>query len=228
MTDAAPLRLAVFDLDGTLVDSRVSIHASCSEAFAAIGRPEPTYDEVRQIVGLSLMEGLAILAPDLSDAEVKGLTEHYKSAFNSRMARPRGKDPLYQGADTILDLLKAGGWRISMATGKSRRGVAHALGAYNWAEVFDSTHCADDGPGKPHPAMLLDALNASGARPDQAVMIGDTAHDILMAKAAGVMSVAVTWGFHTHEELIAAEADVICHSFAELHGVLAAFGPPKP
>ena len=219
------LRLAVFDLDGTLVDSRVSIHASCAAAFAAIGRPAPSYDQVRQIVGLSLREGLALLAPDLTQADVQGLTEHYKQAFNARLAEPPGSDPLYPGATALLDALKADGWKISMATGKSRRGVNHALSVYDWTPVFDSTHCADDGPGKPHPAMLLDALRASQARPAQSVMIGDTAHDILMAKAAGVASIAVTWGFHTHDELLAAQADIICHSFKELHQALARFAP---
>jgi phosphoglycolate phosphatase len=219
------LRLAVFDVDGTLVDSRSSIQSSAEAAFTAIGRPPPTYEALRQTIGLSLAEGLGQLAPDMSPAEVEGLTDFYKTYFNALHANdPNFKDPLYDGAAALLDDLKSGGWKIAMATGQSRRGVERALMVHNWADIFDTTHCATDGPGKPHPSMLLEAMKAVGAEPRQTLMIGDTAHDIRMAKAANVLAVAVTWGFHTHEELIACEADLICHNFDELRAVLDVFG----
>ena len=219
------MKLAVFDVDGTLVDSRTSIHSSSDAAFLHLGRTPPPYDEVRQIVGLSLFEGLARLAPDMSADEIASLVAFYKVHFGTLHQDPYWKDPLYDGAADLLDHLKAGSWKIAMATGQSRRGVERALKVHAWADIFDSTHCADDGPGKPHPSMLLEAMRSLGASPAETLMIGDTAHDIQMAKAAGVMAIAVTWGFHTHEEIQSAGADVICHTFPELQAVLDAFSP---
>ncbi len=219
------MRLAVFDVDGTLVDSRQSIHSSSDAAFRHLGRTPPPYDEVRQIVGLSLFEGLARLAPDMTQDEVRALTEFYKVHFSVLHQDPNHKDPLYGGAADLLDYLKARDWKIAMATGQSRRGVERSLRVHAWADIFDTTHCADDGPGKPHPSMLLEAMRTIGASPTESLMIGDTAHDILMAKAAGVTAVAVTWGFHTRQEIADAGADVICDSFAELQAVLDAFNP---
>ena len=137
--------------------------------------------------------------------------------------KPGFVEPLYDGAAELLDRLKAEGWRIAMATGKSRRGVDMIMAMHGWADLFDTTHCADDGPGKPHPAMLLGAMEALGAEPACTVMIGDTAHDIRMAKAAGVSSVGVTWGFHTREEIEAAQADWVADTFAELSAELDRF-----
>ena len=124
----------------------------------------------------------------------------------------------------LLDRLKRGGWRIAMATGKSRRGVDTILAMHAWADLFDSTHCADDGPGKPHPAMLLEAMRALDAEPACTVMVGDTSHDIGMARAAGVRAVGVTWGFHTRAEIKASGADAVLDSFEELAAELDRFG----
>ena len=110
-----------------------------------------------------------------------------------------------------------------MATGKSRRGVDMIVAMHAWADLFDSTHCADDGPGKPHPAMLLEAMRALDADPACTVMVGDTSHDIGMAKAAGVRAVGVTWGFHTRAEIEASGADVVLDTFAALAVELARF-----
>lgn len=219
------MKLVVFDVDGTLVDSRTSIHSSSDAAFRHLGRTPPPYDEVRQIVGLSLFEGLARLAPDLSSAEVQALVDFYKVHFGRLHADPDWKDPLYAGAADLLDHVKATGWKIAMATGQSRRGVERALRVHDWADLFDTTHCADDGPGKPHPSMLLEAMRTIGASAGQTLMIGDTAHDILMARAAGVTAVAVTWGFHTRAEIVEAGANVICETFDELRAVLGGFQP---
>ena len=210
------MKLAVFDVDGTLVDSRAILKEASDAAFTALGLTPPPYDELRQIVGLNLREGLAILAPGHSQEVVDSLVAYYKSSFGDLHRRPGFIEPLYDGAADLLDRLKREGWRIAMATGKSRRGVDMITAMHGWADLFDTTHCADDGPGKPHPAMLLGAMEALGAEPACTVMIGDTAHDIRMAKAAGVCSVGVTWGFHTREEIEAAEADWIAETFAEL------------
>jgi phosphoglycolate phosphatase len=209
-------KLAVFDVDGTLVDSRAILMHTAHTAFTELGLAAPTYDEVRQIVGLSLYEGLAQLAPDMTTDQVEAVVALYRSIFSELRRRPDFVEPLYPGAAGLLERLKGQGWRIAMATGKSRRGVNNIVEMHRWADLFDSTHCADDGPGKPHPAMLIEAMRALNATREETVMIGDTTHDIRMAQAAGVRVVGVSWGFHTREELEASGPDCIADTFAEL------------
>ena len=220
--------LAVFDVDGTLVDSRATIYEAAQSAFRDLGLPEPAYDEVRQIVGLTLREALGLIAPDLPAPDLDHLVHRFQAAFQRFHAVPGFIEPLYDGAAELLDALKSDGWKIAMATGKPRRGVENVIRMHGWADLFDSTHCSDDGPGKPHPAMLQAAMAALGAPPEGTVMIGDTAHDIAMARAAGARAQGVAWGFHTTDEIAAAGADHVADSFAELSDALQAFAGPAP
>ena len=217
------LKLAVWDVDGTLVDSRVLIFEAAKAMFAYMGLPEPPYEEVRQIVGLSLAVGLRQLLPMMSADAIDRAVAGYKDAFQELHGQSGFQDPLYVGAAECLDRLRREGWLIAMATGKSRRGVDTVLRKHGWGDLFDSTHCADDGPGKPHPAMLFEAMKALGCRPDQTIMIGDTAHDMRMAKAAGVYAQGVSWGFHTAEEVMAGGADHVAHDFDGLNQQLSWF-----
>ncbi len=217
-------KLAIFDVDGTLVDSRAVLKTASDAAFTAIGVEPPPYEELRKIIGLSLKEGLAQLAPYLSPAQIDALTDHYKQSFGALHQQPDFIEPLYDGAADLLDRLKAEGWLIAMATGKSRRGVETIMKMHGWVDLFDTTHCADDGPGKPHPAMLHAALEALDCRPEETVMIGDTSFDMLMAKAAGLHAIGVTWGFHTREEIEVGGADLMVETFAELNAELDRFG----
>lgn len=221
------VRLAVFDIDGTLVDSREIIHRAACEASADLGLPEPSYERVRRMVGLSLREALATLEPDLRDADLDHFVGRYQAAFLQMHEQPGFSEPLYDGAEALLHRLRRDGWTLSMATGKSRRGVGRWLKRDGWGELFASTHCADDGPGKPDPAMLTAAMQASGAHPGQTVMIGDTSHDMLMALNAGVRAQGVAWGFQTTEEVRASGAHHVAETFeeleAELHRFAAAF-----
>ena len=215
--------LAVFDVDGTLVDSRQAIQAAMVRAFEGEGLAPPPYDETRRIVGLSLAEAMAVLRPGAEPAGLARLVEGYKAAWVRLHADPAFHEPLYPGAADLLAHLAAAGWRLSMATGKSRRGVEAVLGAHGWSGLFASTHCADDGPGKPHPAMLHAALAAAGAEPAEAVMIGDTGFDMAMARAAGVRALGVAWGFHTAAEVLAGGADHLSRSSPELEAELDRF-----
>ena len=215
--------LAVFDVDGTLVDSREIIFDCAREGFAMSGLPEPTYDEVRQIVGLTLHEALGRMAPDLDAPGLDQLVANFQRVFRRYHEDLHFVEPLYEGAAELLDHLKAEGWKIAMATGKSRRGVETIIRMHGWADLFDSTHCSDDGPGKPHPAMLQAAMAARDASPERTVMIGDTAHDITMARAAGARAQGVAWGFHTAEEVAAAGADHVADTFADLRAALDRF-----
>ncbi len=213
-------KLAVFDVDGTLIDSRSSIFKAAVEAANEIGVSAPTYDDVRQIVGISLFEALATMRPDLDRATIGAYTEAYKNAFIRFHADPDFHDALYPGAAELLAALKAEGWTLGMATGQSRRGVNRNLDVHNWRDVFDCTFCADDGPSKPHPHMLNLNMTTTGFTAEHTVMIGDTAHDIIMARQAGVHAIGVTWGFHTADELFESGADEIVSDFSELQEVL--------
>ena len=214
--------LAVFDIDGTLVDSRASIHRAACVAARDIGLPEPDYDRVRQIVGLSLEHAMAVLEPGLDAAELARFVAGFRASFN-RMYAEGHEEPLYPGVMEHLRRLHRDGWRLALATGQNRRGVARNLARQGWAELFLSSHCAEDGPGKPDPAMLHAAMAACGAEPARTVMIGDTAHDATMAVKAGVTPLGVAWGFHTAEEQIAAGARHVAATFGELEVVLDGF-----
>jgi phosphoglycolate phosphatase len=216
-------RLAVFDVDGTLVDSRLIIQEATERAFARLGLEAPPYDVVRKVVGLGLADSLAILAPELDEPARRELLDHYKIIFQGLRQEPQFHEPLYEGAAETLARLERDGWRIAMATGKSRRGVEAIVETHDWHAVFHSTHCADDGPPKPHPAMLEAAMKALGARPGETVMIGDSIHDMRMAKAAGVHAQGVSWGFCTRDEVLASGADHCADTFAELDEALDSF-----
>ncbi|MGZ3305810.1 MAG: HAD-IA family hydrolase [Asticcacaulis sp.] len=215
----------MFDVDGTLIDSRSSIHRAAVEAADAIGVSRPSYDQVRAIVGLSLFEALAKMRPDLDEPAIHAYTDAYKAAFVRFHADPDFFDALYPGAADLLLQLKSEGWIIGMATGQSRRGVERNMDVHGWRDLFDVTFCADDGPSKPHPHMLNCNIAAAGVRPHQAVMIGDTAHDMHMAVQADVHAIGVSWGFHTVEELRHAGAHLIVDDFAALSQHLMAFEP---
>jgi phosphoglycolate phosphatase len=216
-------KLVVWDVDGTLVDSRQTILESMQSAFAAADLPPLTYEAVRQVVGLGLVEGIAVLLPGAEGEVVERVADHYRQAFGAKVRQPGYVEPLYDGAAETLDRLRSDGWKIAMATGKSRRGVETIIRMHGWADLFDSTHCADDGPGKPHPAMVLEAMKALRAGPEHTIVVGDTAHDMRMAKAAGAYAQGVSWGFHTASEVAEGGADHIAHAFSELNRQLDAF-----
>lgn len=214
--------LAVFDIDGTLVDSRASIHRAACEAAQVLGLPEPAYDRVRMIVGLSLPQALHTLEPQLTDAELADFVAAFQASFR-RMYEAGHEEPLYPGVMEHLRRLHRDGWRLALATGQNRRGVARNLAREGWADLFLSSHCAEDGPGKPDPAMLRAAMAACDACPRTTTMIGDTAHDIAMAVAAGTHPLGVAWGFHTVEEQIAAGAAHVASDFPDLETALDRF-----
>jgi phosphoglycolate phosphatase len=216
-------KLVVWDVDGTLVDSRQTIFDSMQMAFAAAGLPPLSYEAVRQVVGLGLREGVGVLLPEADPETQERVAEGYRAAFGAKVRQAGYIEPLYAGAAETLDRLRAAGWRIAMATGKSRRGVETIIRMHGWADLFESTHCADDGPGKPHPAMVLEAMKTLGVGPERTIVVGDTAHDMRMAKAAGAFAQGVSWGFHTAAEVRDGGADHIAGDFATLNRQLDAF-----
>jgi phosphoglycolate phosphatase len=193
------LRLVVFDVDGTLVDSQADILASMAEAFAMAQRPAPTRAEVLGIVGLSLPQAMAVLAPDVLEPQRTEMVEAYKSAY-MRLRAESGvavSSPLYPNVRDVLDSLHAqNDTLLGLATGKSRRGLDKLVDGHGLRQMFLTQQCADDHPSKLHPSMLEAALRETGAEAAQAVMVGDTSFDMEMARSAGVTAIGVSWGYH--------------------------------
>lgn len=207
--------LAVFDVDGTLVDSRRSIADAMDMAFSALGLAPPGYAETRRIVGLSLEPAIAVLAPDLPRSDYRRLADAYKDAFVANRAAGQ-HEPLYDGARDLVARLRADGWRLGVATGKARRGVDAFLDTHGFHGWFDAAFCADDGPGKPDPHMLNRVIETVGADPSHTVMIGDTSFDMLMARAADCYAQGVSWGFHTADEIREGGAHHVADDYLEL------------
>ncbi|MDD9726713.1 HAD-IA family hydrolase [Roseovarius sp. SK2] len=201
------LRLVIFDVDGTLVDSQADIVAAMSHAFARAEREPPTREAILSIVGLSLDRAIALLAPDV-DAGTQGrMVEWYKEAYIALRAEigAAQSSPLYPGAREVLEALNAQPETLlGVATGKSRRGLDKLLEGHGLERMFITQQVSDHHPSKPHPSMIRAALSETGLEPHQAVMIGDTSFDMEMAAAAGVAGIGVGWGYHPRESLGAA------------------------
>lgn len=213
------LKLAVFDVDGTLVDSQAHILSAMAAAFAGHDLTMPARGDVLNLVGLSLYELFDRLQPDLQPDERRALAEAYKDAY--AQLRTDGMEaahsPLFDGMDQVLDRLgRIEPLLLGVATGKSRRGLDHVLGLHGLERTFVTRQVADDHPSKPHPAMLHAALSESGCDAAHAVMIGDTVFDMEMGRAAGMRTIAVSWGYHPRTALSATGPDRVVDDMAEL------------
>ncbi|WP_375420594.1 HAD-IA family hydrolase [uncultured Sphingomonas sp.] len=221
MAAHAPARLAVFDCDGTLVDSQANICVACETAFAGAGLVPPPRAAIRRIVGLSLVEAMQVLLPEADDASHRRLAQSYKDAYVAmRASGGLQHEPMFVGIEAVLDDLLAGGWVLGVATGKSDRGLAHVLAAHGIGDRFMTLQTADRHPSKPHPAMIEAAMAEAGAVPGTTVMIGDTSFDMAMARAAGARAVGVAWGYHAIGELRRAGADCVATEVADLPSLM--------
>jgi len=194
------IKLAIFDCDGTLVDSGATIRAALEQAFDAHGLECPPIEITRKVIGLSLMESMAVLAPDGDHA---ALTQSYKNAFFAMRGAGRVDEPLFDGIVELLDRLEKDEWLLGVATGKSDRGLKHCLESHGLAGRFVTLQTADRNPSKPHPAMALAAMAETGAEPARTVFVGDTGWDMGCARGAGVGAIGAGWGYHEIEELTA-------------------------
>jgi len=205
------LRLVVFDFDGTLVDSQHMIADAMAQAFQAMDLTAPTPAAVRQVVGLRLEEAIGCLADAAADTSVVAdLAAQYRAAFWGLRHGGQFHEPLFPGIrETLARLGERPEIIMAIATGKNRRGLVHSLASHGLSEHFYSLQTADDGPGKPHPAILEQAMTESGVVPAQTLLLGDTSYDMEMAGNAGVRAVGVSWGYHSQEALLAAGASCV-------------------
>lgn len=221
--------LIVFDCDGTLVDSQYLIFEAMRLAFQEAGLGEPERAAVIRTTGLSIPEALKHLAPEQHPETRATLACSYRDWCMTLRRQPNAQEPLFPGAAALLYSLAArDGIVLGLATGKSRRGVMRFIEQNGLHGVFSTVQTADDAPSKPHPAMLLQAMEATGAPPEATVMIGDTSYDMMMAAYANVTGIGVCWGHHTLADLKKAGAKTIVRSFTALQCALRAERPAAP
>lgn len=220
MSASQELRLVVFDVDGTLIDSQYNIAAAVADAWRAEGLAPPGVEQVRRNIGLPLEEAIARLIPEADTAYHLHLTELYKRSFMTNRQRQDYVEPLFPGALEALDRLAAMDCLLGIATGKSRRGLDAVFERHGIGQRFVTVQTADDAPGKPDPGMLLNALRETGVEALRAAMVGDTWFDIQMAVNAKVRPIGVGWGYHEETELKEAGAACVLSEFSELVHVL--------
>lgn len=220
MTD---LRLVVFDMDGTLIDSQVFIVEAMKRAFSRTNHPVPDKEQVLSIIGLSLDKAIETILPELSAKDIEETVHQYRQAFIDLRAEKGGEGAveMYAGARDALDnLYNQENVLMGVATGKAKRGLDHAYRSHNIGHYFVTSQTADDHPSKPHPSMLERALYETGCDAKNAVIVGDTTFDIEMGKAAGFKTIAVGWGYHSIERIKQSNPDVIIENYAELDEAL--------
>lgn len=209
------MKLVIFDFDGTLVDSRRLIVESHRIVFGEFGLTPPTEDESLALIGMSLEIVLARLAG--ADATVQDMAEAYRRLLPALRSDPAFAERPFEGAGELLETLATrDDVRLGIATGHVSHAIAPVLDHLDWRKFFCTVQTADKAPSKPHPAMLLQAIDAAGVSAAQTIMIGDTAFDMEMATAAGVYGVAVAWGYHSPVRLTAAGAACVAGQMDDL------------
>ena len=212
--------LIVFDWDGTLMDSAAAIVASLQGACRDLDFPVPGDEQARYIIGLGLHDALSHILPGLDASQYPRVVDRYRHHFLAL----DGGTALFPGIAEVVADLHGAGYQLAIATGKSRRGLARALDATGLVSFFHASRCADEGHTKPHPGMLQEVMRELAARSDRTLMIGDTTHDLEMARAAGVAALGVGYGAHARDALLACEPLACVASVAELRDWLAVHG----
>lgn len=216
--NTSPLRFAVFDCDGTLVDSLSAITHAMQVACGHHGFAKPTDDDVRRVVGLPLPVAISrvLSKAKISEDYAQEISETYKTAFFDLREAGGVREPMYDGLHAVLDRLDADNWLLGIATGKSLRGLTRTLEHHGLFDRFLTHQTADSALGKPNRDMMIKAMGAVGAEPEFTVMIGDTTYDMEMAVNAGTQAIGVAWGYHETDELMDAGAACVVHTADEL------------
>lgn len=211
-----PLKLVLFDVDGTLIDSQHAIVAAMEAAADEADLPMPNRADTLSIVGLSLAEGVKRLFGTYGDDDRARMVQAYKNAYTAGR-QSDGTPPFFEGARAAMEALHARDEvLLGTATGMSRRGMRRIIDSHGLEGLFATTQTADDQPSKPDPAMVKAALSDTGVKPGDAVFVGDTTYDIQAGRAAGVFTIGVGWGYHAARDLERAGADAVIDSFSDL------------
>ncbi len=214
------IKLLIFDWDGTLADSAAQIVRAMQSAIADLGLPARSDASIRELIGLGLDEGLRRLYPELELGALRSLLDGYRAKW---LAEGGGEAPLFAGALAAVHALHREGFRIAIATGKSRRGLARSLRHHaDLARVIVNSRCADETASKPDPRMLVELLEDEGLKPEEALMIGDTEYDMAMARAIGMTGLGVACGVHEPARLLRAGASAVIDAVADVPSWLSA------
>ncbi|MBV8619432.1 MAG: HAD-IA family hydrolase [Curvibacter sp.] len=205
--------LIAFDWDGTLFDSTQIIVRCIQSAVVDVGGQKPSDEAAAYVIGMALMQALAHAAPDVPPEKYPELGQRYRYHY----AKHQDDIALFEGVLPMLQALRERQHLITVATGKSRRGLDEALGSVALRGVFDGSRTADETAGKPHPLMLQELMAEFDVTPERTLMIGDTTHDLQMALNAGCASVGVSYGAHEPDAFHALQPRHVAHSVAELH-----------
>jgi phosphoglycolate phosphatase len=211
-------RLIAFDWDGTLADSTALIAGAIQKACLDVGVPAPDDIDARHVIGLGPGDAIRHVAPGLAVDHHARFSDRFRDHYLVGDAAI----PLFAGIREMLDELGQRGFLLAVATGKSRAGLARALARHGIAERFAASRCADEGFPKPHPDMLLALMQQLRVGPSQTLMVGDTTHDLELARNAGVSGLAVAYGAHPPKGLAAMKPLTTAHSVTELRAWLAA------
>lgn len=211
--------LLIFDWDGTLSDSIGRIVDAMRQAAGLAGRPVRDDLAIKGIIGLGLPEAIRTLYPDITANDLIDFRQHYADSYMAMDVEP---SKLFDGVHESLEAFRAEGYRLAVATGKARRGLDRVLKAHGWLNYFDATRAADETASKPDPLMLNEILAHCGVKPEKALMVGDASFDLLMARNAGMDSVAVAYGAQAVESLLQYEPRLAIEHFSELRTWLGA------
>jgi phosphoglycolate phosphatase len=206
----------VFDCDGTLVDSQYVIYEAMRRTLEAAAEVAPGIDAVRRVVGLSLVEAIGQLRPDLSADDHVELAASYRLHYQALRREHGVVEPMFPEVASTLRALDRAGLLLALATGKSRRGVERVLAHHGLDRLFVSVQTADDNPSKPHPAMLERAIEETRGQAHETVFVGDTTFDMMMARGVGARGIGVAHGYHAADELLEAGAERVIDRFEEL------------
>ena len=212
--------LIAFDWDGTLFDSTALITRCIQSACADLGVAVPSDEQASYVIGMGLAEALQHAAPDLPRERYRELGERYRHHYFAR----QHEIVFFDGTLAMLQALKARGHLLTVATGKSRRGLDDALNTSALKGLFDATRTADATASKPDPRMLLELMEQFQVEPARTLMIGDTTHDLQLAANAGTASIGVSYGAHDHRAFAGFDTLHVAHSTADLHDWLARHG----
>lgn len=205
--------LIAFDWDGTLFDSTAAISRSIQLAVADVGGTVPSDEQAAYVIGMALQPALAYAAPDVPREKYNDLANRYRYHYLQQQAQIT----LFRGVVDMLQGLRERGHWLAVATGKSRRGLNEALQHADLRGMFDSSRTADETAGKPHPLMLQELMAELDVPPERLLMIGDTTHDLEMARNAGCASVAVAYGAHAVSALQSCQPLHVAQDVADLH-----------
>ena len=206
--------LYIFDWDGTVCDSAAKIVASMQRSAEEAGVHVLSDLEIKNIIGLGLPEAVRTLYPELGSQQQEAVREGYSRHFLS--SDEEEPCALFDGAMTTLQALIDEGYRVAVATGKSRRGLDRVLKRLGLDSFFHATRCADETASKPNPKMLQELLTQFSLSSEEAVMVGDTEYDMAMAEAIGMPRIAVSYGAHAVDRLTQYKPDLIVNHFSEI------------